>query len=208
MRVRYTFLSLCRPPSCVGIAPVSWFLFRCRPLRFVSLPSRVGIDPVSAFPSSHRYCRPLRLPSADGIDPVKPMPLGSGVGPLRCRVVSELPIDTSSGGIVPVNRFPPSTSHDNCVSWPSSGGIVPVSWFHDSFSCRSADNSPRPAGMLPVRLLLWRFSSVTRCGVPLTVTPVQLARAQPKRRHSSSTTIPQSAPGDMADGPTGKQATG
>ena len=54
---------------------------------------------------------------------------------------------------------------------------VPVSWFELRSNVVNSNSCPSPAGMVPVRLLLERFSPITRLGVPLVVMPSQLLTA-------------------------------
>ena len=105
---------------------------------------------------------------------------GGGAHHGRLRALrSFVATDRRLRGRQPVRLLPDNRSSVNWSSQPSSVGMSPVRLLPLRFSVVSPNSCPTAGGIVPPRLWLARFRPVTRVGVPLVVTPVQLVRAVP-----------------------------
>ena len=70
----------------------------------------------------------------------------------------------------------------------------PFNWFLSSHSSCKLESQPSSGGIDPVSFLFLRLSSVTRCGVPPTVTPFHSATGLSNAQFSVA--VPRSVPRD------------
>ena len=159
-------VSLVRPVSSSGKAPVSSLSPRSRSRRLARLPNSVGIVPERSLSDRSSATRSERSPSSVGIVPVRSFPSRSR----RWRFVRS----PSTVGIVPVRSLRPRLRYSSPVRLPSSVGIGPLKLPSSRSSVSSLARLPSVVGIGPRMRLLFDRSSTLRLsklpnvsGIPL-----------------------------------------
>ena len=149
-----------------GNSPDSWLFPSDNLCRLESCPSSDGIGPVSPLLSSCSCVRLARFASSDGIGSERLLELSH-----RCVRLDRLP---SSDGIGPERLLELRYRCVRLDRLPSSDGIGPERLLELRYRCVRLGRFPSWGGTVPFICRRKRKIWVTRRGVPVTVTPVQL----------------------------------